>query len=447
MKRTDTEIHIIELLLTLDYLLHYSDCDHPASREEICRHAREYGLTYNGGVKGDDVKRQRITTCLDILYRIFNKHDDRFPFLLEKTPSGKYYIEQRNGLNEFQTAEILAAIKNDKYTKTDDVSFLQERILEAFSTTDEYRDIINKEYRRLLRGVNKFDDETIRKINLIEKAYREQRLIKVRWVIYQDKTPLEFFFWYRVYLMKEFQGKPYAFLVPTNMAVPGGKLILNENYIFKPIEDIDIPNWPDSKILNYDKDENKDFREIEKHFARHNPKIIEKYKTLDNFVKKMISPMGGSSIIVTFYFTRNLLPVIKRSYERFFVEKFIFAESNDIAKMDKAVNYYCKAWKNVEIVADELKPGEKGKYGLVNVSVNAKAFQSWLLSDPYGDGMTCIANLVNIVKPHSVIESLERFFGYQFGRYSVSFTDEDIHKFFYADKLEDNNEKEHKDVI
>lgn len=447
MKRTDTEIHIIELLLTLDYLLHNSDPEHPASREDICRHAREYGLTYNGGVKGDDVKRQRITTCLNILYKIFNKYDDRFPFLLEKTPSGKYYIEQRNGLNEFQTAEILAAIKNDKYTKSDDVDFLQERILEAFSTTDEYRDIINKEYRRLLRGVNKFDDETIRKVNLIEKAYREQRLIKVRWIIYKDKTPLEFFFWYRVYLMKELQGKPYAFLVPANMAVPGGKLILNENYIFKPIENIDIPNLPDKDVLNYDKDENKDFANIEKLFKYHNPGIIQKYGTLDNFVKKMISPMGGSSIIASFYFNKNLLPVIKRSYERFFVERFAYVESNKIAVMDKATNYYCKGWENVEIVAEDLQPGEKGKYGLVNVSVNSKAFQSWLLSDPYGDGMTCIANLVHIIKPFSVIESLERYFGYQFGRYSKHFSDEQIHEFFYADKLEDNNKKEHKDVI
>ena len=39
MALSDTKIHQIELLITLDYLLNYTDEDHPATQIDIC----EYG--------------------------------------------------------------------------------------------------------------------------------------------------------------------------------------------------------------------------------------------------------------------------------------------------------------------------------------------------------------------------------------------------------------------
>ena len=440
MKRTDTEIHIIELLLTLDYLVHHTDENHPASQIDICRHARNFDLVYNDGQKGDDVKRQRIATCLKVLSRIYDEHFDRFPFILERTASGKYYVEQRNGLDETQTAALLAAIENDKYTKNEDVQYLKERIYEAFSTTDEYRDIINREYRRLVRGVSKFDKETIRKINLIEKAYREQRLIKVRMVIYDKEKPIEFFFWYRVYLMKELQGKPYAFLIPASMNIGGAILDLKEKYIFRPIESIDIPNLPQKEVLNYDEDENQDFNDIEDLFAKQNPSIIAKYRTLDNFIQKTISPMGGGSTIVSFYFNLNVLSIIKHSFEHFFVEKFTYQESNLIAQLAKKIGYACEGLRNAEIVAEDIKPGEKAKYGVVNISVNPKAFQSWLLSDPFGDGTSSIASLVHIIKPDTIRESLARYYARQFIKYSDSLSDEEVQKIMYGELSEEKKD-------
>ena len=43
MAHSDTRIHQIELLLTLDYLLNYTDEFNPATQIDICEHARSNG--------------------------------------------------------------------------------------------------------------------------------------------------------------------------------------------------------------------------------------------------------------------------------------------------------------------------------------------------------------------------------------------------------------------
>ena len=74
MKRTEAQTHFIELLLTLDYLLNYTDENHPATQQDICRHAKDFGLKYDSkNPVGNDVRRQRIGDCLQFLQSICNK--------------------------------------------------------------------------------------------------------------------------------------------------------------------------------------------------------------------------------------------------------------------------------------------------------------------------------------------------------------------------------------
>ena len=62
MAHSDTRIHQIELLLTLDYLLNYTDEFNPATQIDICEHARKYGLKFDKNAKtGNQVRRQRIS--------------------------------------------------------------------------------------------------------------------------------------------------------------------------------------------------------------------------------------------------------------------------------------------------------------------------------------------------------------------------------------------------
>lgn len=406
MAYSDTKIHQIELLLTLDYLLNHTDEDHPATQIDICKHARKFGLTYNGGKAGDDVKRQRIGECLKFLRDITNKFTDDVPFVLETTDSGKYYVEQKHGLNDTQIAKVLAAIKNDKYTKDDDVEFLIERVLCAFSTSEESKILINNEYKQLLRGVGKLDKETLRKIRLIDKAYRENRLIKIRYSIYDTKKNIRvnYYFWYKVYLIKEYCNKLFAFLLPTNT----GNLVFYDNYIFDPIEKINVAEGTDKEVLNYDEDENNDFSNCEELFKRTNPELARKYGSLDEMIEKMIIPHGGKSCIVSFYFDLGVKNILTRSFKEFFNEDLRYQETNMIKGIEKEVADIADQMENWTIVTEE-PTNKKPTHGLVNISVGMNIFKSWLLSDPHGYGRVCIADLITIIKPKSLLEDLASY--------------------------------------
>ena len=97
MAFSDTRIHQIELLLTLDYLLRFTDEDHPATREDICRHANDFGLKYDSKAKsGNDVRRQRISDCLKFLMDVTTKFSEEVPFVLETTPVNHGLILYKN---------------------------------------------------------------------------------------------------------------------------------------------------------------------------------------------------------------------------------------------------------------------------------------------------------------------------------------------------------------
>ena len=402
MAFSDTKIHQIELLLTLDYLLNYTDEFNPATQIDICEHARKYGLKFDKNAKtGNQVRRQRIGECLKFLRQITNDFTDDIPFVLETTNSGKYYIEQRHGLNESQVAKILAAISNDKYTKDEDVNFLIDRILSAFSTSEENRRIIDSEYKRLLRGGKKYDKETIRKINLVDKAYREGKMIKIKFSVTDsnNKKVMDYFFWYRVYLIKEFHNKPYAFMLPIgqiDVNEKTGRLLFFNGYLFEPIEKIDVVNASERNALCDDLDEHRSFEEL---FRKHCPNQARKYGTIDKMLEQKILPNGGKTYIVSFCFNLGLKDILRRSFEEFFSESFRYQETNMIAGID-----------NRENATKDLQRNEYPKYGLVNISVDNKSFKSWLLSDPHGNGSVCIADMIHIIKPLSLNEDLANYF-------------------------------------
>ena len=413
MALSDTRIHQIELLLTLDYLLNYTDEFNPATQIDICEHARKYGLKFDKNAKtGNQVRRQRISECLKFLRQITDDFTDNVPFVLETTDSGKYYIEQRHGLNESQVAKILAAISNDKYTKDEDVSFLIDRILSAFSTSEENRRIIDSEYKRLLRGGKKYDKETIRKINLIERAYREGKMIKIKFSVIDpdNKKVVDYFFWYRVYLIKEFHNKPYAFMLPIgqiNVDEKIGRLQFFNGFLYEPIEKIDVANEPERNVLCDDLDEHRDFEEL---FRKKCPNQARKYGTIDNMLEQNILPNGGKACIVSFYFNLGLKDILRRSFEEFFSESFRYQETNMIAGIENQIKDFVGGMDNWQIVTEEPQKNEYPKYGLVNISVDNNSFKSWLLSDPHGDGSVCIADMVRIIKPLSLNEDLANYF-------------------------------------
>ena len=181
MKRTDTQIHQIELLLTLDYLLNYTDEDHPATQQDICRHAKDFGLKYDPkATSGNDVRRQRIGECLQFLQYICYKFKDtdQIPFVINSTEAGKFYIEEKNHLNEEQIIKILAAVQNDKYTKNEDTEFLINKLLDSLSNKHN-REFYKKELEKENKRVNKYKAAVNKKMRLVHKAYQEGKCILI----------------------------------------------------------------------------------------------------------------------------------------------------------------------------------------------------------------------------------------------------------------------------
>ena len=404
MKRSDTRIHQIELLLTLDYLLNYTDVDHPATQQDICRHARDFGLKYEAGKPGNDVRRQRIGDCLQWLQSICYKFEntDKIPFVINTTDSGKFYVEEKNHLNEDQIIKILAAVMNDKYTQDEDTDLLITKLLDSLSNVHN-RVYLKDEVNKLNKGVKKYNFQASRKIRLVNKAFNEKKMIKIRFDIY-DSNGVDihtFDFWYRVYKIKEYKNKPHAILIP----IYTSNIIFFDGYLFDTIENLNIPKLPDKDVLCEDFEPNRDldklFREKSKYAKRH-------YDSPEELINESVMPLGDVAYKTSFYFGKNLLKFVKPSFEEYFsinlpiigCTSFDVIDSKDIdPEKDK---------KDL-IIPHPLKSGEDPKYYVVNISINPGAFISWLVSDANGNGFN-ISDMLEVVGPKRINNALYDYY-------------------------------------
>ncbi len=404
MALPDTLIHRAELLITLDYLLNHTDEKHPATQQDICRYARNFGFKYVDNAKvGNDVRRQRIGDVLKFLEVTSADFPDNFPFIMETTNSGKYYIDQKNGLHKEQIASVLAAIKNDKYTKDEDTDYLIKQVLNAFGTSEDNRQEILKEYQILVRGVKKEDKETMRKIHLINKSYKENKLIKASFNGV-DYT------WFKVYFAKEYKNRLHVFLLPAFKSASKRK----NNFIFDAIENINIAPGKESVVLNQDEKENKDYLDCNKIFKHTNPELANKYRTLDNMIEKQIMPGDGKTCIVTFSFDLTFVDEIKRSFESFFNEEFWYQETTtDVMKYKTTIEDVLMGMDNWVVVGDEPTIDKAPTHGLANVSVNNEAFKQWLLSSLSTKDDLHIIDFVEILKPVSILKEIADYHFYE----------------------------------
>lgn len=404
MGNSDTRIHQIELLLTLDYLLRFTDENHPATQQDICRHANGFGLKYDAKAKkGNDVRRQRIGDCLRFLMEVTTKFSDVVPFVLEVTKSGKYYIEQKYYLSEEQILKILAAVQNDKFTKDEDTDFLIERLLDSLSNIHN-RSYYKNELKKLKKGVNKYNFATSRKIRLVNKAFTEGKMLKIRFKIRGFKSPDIYFydFWYRVYKIKEYRNKLYALLIPIDTK----DFIFFKGYIFDTIENLNIPDGSDKEVLCADFDENRD---LEKLFREKSKYAKKNYDSLERMIEENKMPISGEAIRTSFYVRKPFLKFVKRSYEEFFSTKFASVsctsfDINDLKNIDPNDN------QADYIIPHPLKEGEDPKYFVVNTYIDPDAFMSWLVSDVHGNGHINISDMVVVVGPKMINKKLYNFY-------------------------------------
>lgn len=403
MKRTEAQTHFIELLLTLDYLLNYTDEDHPATQQDICRHAKDFGLKYDSkNPAGNDVRRQRIGDCLRYLQLICDKYEDtdQIPFVINSTDTGKFYIEEKNRLNEEQIIKILAAIQNDKYTQDEDTDLLIEKLLDSLSNRYN-RDHFKQELRNASKGVRKYDYATNRKMRLVSKALKEGKILKIRHEL-EDPNGIGvhvYDIWYRVYKIQEFKNKPYATLLP----VSTWRLDFFKKMMFGPVENFNIPSGPDKEVLVQDIDDKRDMNEL---FARCNKQGYLEYRDIDKLLEANVMPVSGEAYRMAFYFDLHDEEVIQRSFEETFSRPLPYTEC---ASFDVVEEKNSPKDKDA-LIPHPLKEGEKPRYGVCNVFLNTGAFLSWVLSDPLGNGRRNIGDLITIVYPDYVKERLARYY-------------------------------------
>ncbi len=388
-KKTITRIHQREILITLDYLLHHTDKDHPAKQADICRYADEkYGIAYQGeGAPGNQITRQRISGCLKYLEELSDKYET--PFVLERTEGGKFYVEQRNGLSDEQVARVLAAIHNDPYIGKEDTVFYEEQILNAFATTEDSKEAIKKLSSLYLQGGEKQSKEVIRKIKILEEAYRYNCPIQVQWP--GERNPG----WTKVCYLKEINHDPYAFLLPAcTVASQDGK----DHYLFEKIEDIVIPALSAKELFCPDDDLWDECVDNEKMFRLSCPALVKKYDHLDDAIKKMVVPSGKRACAILFYYKDKDEEIISKSFESFFHEKFhwqIVDNTKDCTNLFTGQGYNLDTFRIVRVVGKNRPSNQR----FVNFFADIGFFKSWLLSDPIGNGESCIADYVEVMKP------------------------------------------------
>lgn len=257
---------------------------------------------------------------------------------------------------------------------------------------------------------------------------------RIRVLDQEKKKYIDYLYWCRVYLIQEFYHTLHALLLPVGF-INNGKEYGRPKWFseiagfFEPIETIDIPNGEERDILITDFDDNRD---LEKWFKENFPKLATKYGTLDKMIQKKILLSKRDTSIVSFKFNLGVKDVLKRSYEEFFSQDFRYQEINPSkGTFDRIANNG-----DENLFKFMYTTNDKPKFGYVNISVDNKAFKSWLLSDPHFEGDVCIADMITIIKPDSVNEDVAFYF-WKMLRRRIKYLDFDSTEFL-LDYLEED---------
>ena len=412
MGKSDAKLHHIDLLLTLDYLLNHTDENHPAMQTKICEYARNFGLKYEErNTSGNDVDRRRFKPCLEFLFQLTNSEQaDKIPFKVEKTKGNKYYISSKFPFKKEEIIKILSSLQNDKYIKENEAQILTDKLLLVL--TNEYS---REEYKEALlsnnRNVHKVNSTFAWKLRLINKAYKEGKMIKLHHKIQLKEKFIDDIFFYRVYMIKEFRNKPYALLLPIDTHV----LQLKKGYLFEPIEKLSFPRLPDNEVVVDDFDEHRDLDAL---FKEKCPSLEHVYGTPQHYLERTKMPIDLDGPFMTCFFFRDAFyKFIKPSFEEFFncelecvgCKTFKTYTFNELrGKEDKRA-----------IIPDPMCQNESPEFWVVNMTVSRSAFQSWLLTDIHGDGLTNISDMVTLVEPAIINRNLYYFYKRHFEKFKL----------------------------
>lgn len=375
-KLTDTQIHRVELLLTLSYLMKFSDAKHPVSQLDICRYATNFGLKFDEeNLAGNDIRRQRIKDVLLFLEDLSRRYKDEFTFNVKSTKTGKYYLDGRYNLSKGDIFNIVLSIENNRFIKEEVSKDLKEKIVNILSSKYEKTEL-EKTLSLIVSPKNRYSTYTSNTLAKLMNAIKKERIVKLKRLSYEyddklnDYTLKSFEKRFRVYTIKEYNGKLYALMI----AIADGEIIC---------EDIQTINIIGQEKLTFAEDlvENRDLNKL---FIENN---IDN-KSLKTYIEEAKIPLNKKVKDFSFSFKSIYLRLIETSFRAFFSTDLPF----EICKEFKRQN----TDKGVTLINlnKELSKELKEKYHskkqidddslsvIVNLTINEEALIRWALSNP-----------------------------------------------------------------
>lgn len=397
MERTDTNIHHFELLVTLKYLLCHTDEDHPATQAAIVEYGNELGHVF-GVHSSNGIRRQRISDCLAFLKEISDQHRQFLPFRVEQKKKGKYYAVSY--LDEEHIVKILSAIMNDKYISPDETKDLETRLLNCFFEPAQQKNLLSKA-NKFDRKVTKYKSHSDAKINLVNRAYNERKLLRIDWDIIDpvSRTVSQTFeIWYRVYKIYEYKGRPSATLLP----VDDQNALFNRT-IADAIENLKIPlDKKDGVLLKDDPQSNRDLSNL---FQKIDGVKLEKGDTAESLLHDGFVPVDTSTCEIYFYFKNVYFNDLNDSFQARF--------STNLAKAVNRCPYFERVPDANGIKLRVNDHSEDGEWCVAHFSFNRTAFLSWLRSDLHTYGDVSISSLVTVTYPFSINDELKEYYLHQ----------------------------------
>lgn len=396
MALSDTELHHIELFLSLDYLLNHTDEKHPATQKKICDYIKGFK-----DLGDENPRRQRIGECLMTIEDIYSRYKKQLPFVLAHTDGYKYYIESKNYLTDVQAVNVIKAIKNYQSLDEDETNDLIREIPKIFGTSEDKQKEISEEAERLMGKQKKISNRNKLKRQCVEAALRESKLLKIRVSHFvfdsngQNPVRNTEDCWYRVYSIAQYENKPFAVLLPINRS----------GIWCEPIDTLNIP-----VVLNIAVDKQPVFLSDEKDRDL-NQLYLDNNKSLSSHhgyhsVGEVISRekrIGGIEKRTIFFFCGVYLKSIEASFEEFFSCEMKYKDYSKVS-----INYDNK---RKAVSADRINPimtepfirtspDDVPPMVVVDMEIGSSSFFRWILSD------SSVEDKVTIVLPTSVLNSL-----------------------------------------
>ena len=243
----------------------------------------------------------------------------------------------------------------------------------------------------LTKNVRKYDKTLTKKLELLNKALKEDKIILLRmpqaYINKDGKVISEVLnVWCRVYQIKEYRNKPFAILLP----------ISKSGLICKPIEDLPIPLDVDSgRLLDEDPEKNRD---LDKTFQKNNPQFSVWNPTIEKFLESAKKPsLNGWLLIATIYYKYKVRESVCYSFTEYFNAELPYNRCTleAIKKFNRQKNIY-------------IDDDPKGDYCYSMITIDSHSFKSWLMSEFSESSELTVGEVVGVLEPIYVKKLLAR---------------------------------------